>query len=241
MASYTSPVGVLRLIKLLATAPLFCGTLALGQSTQPQAAPVPTFFPVPLNNSNAPISTSDDPAANPVPGKPSPNLRIVDNDPVYKYIGCYSETTFSTPRSRALDGPYYTVPGSMTVEACFTFCSHARNGNRSNDEGWRYAGLEFSRECWCGDRLNSHSYHLIDAVCDTPCDGANTTVCGGHLALTLYNTTEKSDDNGNSTDGIPGIGGGDDSNPQGDEAALQAVGVGFLVLAVTFAFAFGCM
>ncbi|KAI0383694.1 WSC domain-containing protein [Hypomontagnella monticulosa] len=241
MAPYTSPIGVLRLIKLLATAPLVCATLAMGQSPQPQAA-VPTFFPVPVNSSSTPVIQSDEPAAaKPIPGKPGPNLRIIDSDPKYKYVGCYSETTPESPTHRALDGPFFTKTGSMTVETCIKFCTHAANGNRTTNVGWRFAGLEFARECWCGDHLNKHSYHLIDAVCDTPCDGANTTACGGHLALTLYNVTEKTENHDNSTNGNGNGNTGDDSTPKDDEAALQAVGVGFLVLAVTFAFAVGCL
>jgi len=68
----------------------------------------------------------------------------------------------------------------MTVETCLSFCAHA---------AYPLAGLQYSRECWCGDHLNSLSQKVADALCDTPCDGANNTACGGALRLTLYNST----------------------------------------------------
>ncbi|KAI1103317.1 hypothetical protein F4804DRAFT_333408 [Jackrogersella minutella] len=231
MAPHTTTTGVISLLMLLAMTPL----------TQSQTLPAPfTSAPLPLetNDTTTLNETSPTPRSGPI-DQPPEGLRIVDDDAVYKYVGCWSETTAIPPNSRALDGPYMTVPGLMQVKPCLEYCGFATNRFHPERKGYQYAGLEFSRECWCGDNLSIHSYHLMDYACDTACDGDNTTVCGGHLALTLYNATHPKHGDG---DGRPGDGEGDapgGNQPPSDEAVAQAVGVGLLVLAVTFAFGFG--
>ncbi|KAK5624481.1 hypothetical protein RRF57_000197 [Xylaria bambusicola] len=113
-------------------------------------------------------------------------LTIVDGSASnYVYIGCWNETSAlpGTTGLRALSDASETLPEEMTVERCLDFCAHDRPSRP-----YQLAGLEYSRECWCGDELNSLSERLSDAACDTPCDGANTTVCGGALRLSLYNS-----------------------------------------------------
>lgn len=73
----------------------------------------------------------------------------------------------------------------MTVARCLEFCAW---GDKEHG-AYRLAGLEYARECWCGDELNPFSVPLTDVACDMGCDGANTTACGGSLKLTVYNAT----------------------------------------------------
>ncbi|KAI1660221.1 hypothetical protein F4813DRAFT_401186 [Daldinia decipiens] len=281
MASHTYS-GVLGLAMLLVTAPL-----AVARQSQPTCLPMPV---VPGNTTisthtinNTLIVEADAPNPSPSPSaSPRPELRIIDEDPVYKYVGCWSEVTLLNPDVHALDGPFLTAPGLMNVHVCVDFCRRASNKNKQNQTGYHYAGLEFAYQCWCGDNLSKHSYHLIDDVCDLPfspifppfpgyqwsrkflhiiqlietllapvnmpeyttlCDGANTTVCGGHLAMTLYNITEKNTPGDNNGFGGNGSNAGTGTQPEAphDQAALQAVGMGILVLAVTFALGWGCL
>ena len=58
----------------------------------------------------------------------------------------------------------------MTVEQCFAFC-----GTSS------FAGLEYGRECWCSNVLNTYAEKLTDANCSLTCRGDKTEVCGGVL------------------------------------------------------------
>ncbi|KAI1642045.1 uncharacterized protein F4817DRAFT_363302 [Daldinia loculata] len=246
MASHTYS-GVLGLAMLLATAPL-----AVARQAQPTCLSMPVAFGNTTGNTtisthttnNTLIVEADAPNPSPSPSaSPRPELRIIDEDPVYKYVGCWSEVTLLNPDVHALDGPFLTAPGLMNVHVCVDFCRRASNKNKQNQTGYHYAGLEFAYQCWCGDNLSKHSYHLVDDVCDLPCDGANTTACGGHLAMTLYNITEKKtpgDNNGFSGNGS-NAGTGNQPEAPHDQAALQAVGVGILVLAVTFALGWGCL
>lgn len=186
-----------------------------------------------------------DPRQNPVG---SSNLSIVDEDPVYKYAGCWSDTTEFPGQHRALDGPYLNLAGSMTVARCIKFCATARNSKKGGT-GWQYAAVEYARECYCGNTLSPHSYHLMDPVCDTPCGGANTTACGGSLALSVYNVTKKDEGGDHPPPGGNGNNGnheengnapGDQDTPE-DEAVLQAVGMGVLAVAVAFAVGYGIL
>jgi hypothetical protein len=119
---------------------------------------------------------------------------VTDASNKYTYVGCYNETAGlpNTNGQRALQGSHEALPGAMTVEACLDFCGRgdAAAAPKPHPGAYALAGLQYSRECWCGDKLNSLSVRLADADCDTPCDGANTTACGGALRLSLYNLTD---------------------------------------------------
>ncbi|KZF22373.1 WSC-domain-containing protein [Xylona heveae TC161] len=95
----------------------------------------------------------------------------------YTYIGCYNETTgFSAGGDvRALTGGTVNASNTMTVEQCFNICGDQQ-----------YAGLEYTRECWCGPYLNSQSVKLNDSECNLQCMGDKSEFCGGPLKLTLY-------------------------------------------------------
>ncbi|KAK3941535.1 WSC domain-containing protein 2 [Diplogelasinospora grovesii] len=103
----------------------------------------------------------------------------------YKYYGCYNETTdiAGTSGARALDGGVNEVkPGAMTVEMCQSFC---KTGG-GNGKFYKYAGLEYARECWCADEILGYSAKFDDALCNLPCEGNSSEVCGGNLKLTVY-------------------------------------------------------
>lgn len=107
---------------------------------------------------------------------------IQDISSKYKYQGCYNETTGipGTSGARALDGGINEVlGGNMTVQICLAYCN---NGGMT----YKYAGLEFSRECWCAQHLSSLATKLPDSDCDLACDGDTASVCGGSLKLTVY-------------------------------------------------------
>ncbi|KAF2965394.1 hypothetical protein GQX73_g8204 [Xylaria multiplex] len=139
---------------------------------------LPSATAQPFPNTTTPSnSSSSSPSTSPAP------LKIRDGSASnYSYIGCWNETfgLVETTGVRALQGNNEVLPEVMTVERCLDFCAHGL---------YLLAGLEYSRECWCADELNPLSIQLPDQWCDTPCDGANTTACGGALRLSLYNST----------------------------------------------------
>ncbi|KAL8370823.1 hypothetical protein RB595_000933 [Gaeumannomyces hyphopodioides] len=114
-------------------------------------------------------------------GAASPTIYSPPAGSKFKYSGCFNETTDlpGTARERALDGSHRVSPGSMTVQACIDFCD-------GGDKPYKYAGLEFSRECWCGNRLSVLATKFDDSECNTACDGDQKSVCGGPMKLSVY-------------------------------------------------------
>lgn len=103
----------------------------------------------------------------------------------YGYQGCYLDITGmngTAPGARSLQGDTTdeVLPGDMTVAKCLSFCGGAGSGT-----AYTYAGLEYARECWCGQELSSLATKEAEAQCNLPCDGDNGTLCGGDLRLTV--------------------------------------------------------
>ncbi|CAF9935035.1 MAG: hypothetical protein HETSPECPRED_009442 [Heterodermia speciosa] len=102
---------------------------------------------------------------------------VIERNPVYTlplcsvpftpflYAGCYSDT--SSPRTLPF-APAGLDTQHMTVEQCVAECK----GN-----GYRYAGLKYYGECFCGDSVSGPQ--LSDDQCRYPCTGNKSEVCGG--------------------------------------------------------------
>ncbi|KAI1127695.1 WSC domain-containing protein [Nemania abortiva] len=166
-----TPLGLLSLL-LLTLIPLlpFTSAQSSSQSLYPNSTSTST--------SSAPNSTSSS----------KPVLKIGDSSGTfYSYAGCWNESAGlpGTTGLRSLSGINEALPGAMTVAKCLQFCAY---GDKEHG-AYLLAGLEYARECWCGDEINAFSVPLPDSACDFGCDGANNTACGGSLKLSVYNAT----------------------------------------------------
>ncbi|ODO08369.1 hypothetical protein L198_00094 [Cryptococcus wingfieldii CBS 7118] len=85
---------------------------------------------------------------------------------------CISEVTSGRALAHAS-----TASDDMTIETCLDFCNAA---------GWQYAGIEYGRECYCGDYLANGASLDLTATCNTACAGDDMSICGGGNALSLY-------------------------------------------------------
>lgn len=65
----------------------------------------------------------------------------------------------------------------MTVPLCLSYCQSS---------GYNWAGLEYTRECYCAQHLSALSTHYPDSECSLPCMGNSSQLCGGPLALSVY-------------------------------------------------------
>ncbi|KAF2868224.1 WSC domain-containing protein [Massariosphaeria phaeospora] len=127
-----------------------------------------------------PVITDDVPTAD------SSNSTTVDGPedvpyPDYEYIGCYSDDVAArTLHNGDPDDNEFIFKESddMTVPACITYCAE-------NSEV--YAGLEFGRECFCGNSLQDTERER--GKCHTPCAGASSQTCGGDSLLSVYKST----------------------------------------------------
>lgn len=88
----------------------------------------------------------------------------------YTFGGCYTEAS----SGRALTGSAF-FDDYMTVEKCATACT-----------GFKYFGLEYGRECFCGNNLNTGSVETELTDCSFSCPGDSTQNCGAGNRLDIY-------------------------------------------------------
>jgi len=74
----------------------------------------------------------------------------------YSWLGCYTEAT----TGKAL--PVNTANDNMSVDTCAAYC---------NTKGYKYAGLEYSRECYCGNALAAGANLTATTECKGLCKG----------------------------------------------------------------------
>ncbi|KAF9882417.1 WSC domain-containing protein [Colletotrichum karsti] len=92
----------------------------------------------------------------------------------YKYLGCARDPS---GQGRTLSAR--KTSDTMTVEFCVKYC---------NDQGYQYAGLEYAKECWCGNSVAADRMPKKGLLgsCEMPCPGSTADMCGGYAALSLY-------------------------------------------------------
>ncbi|TBU27996.1 WSC-domain-containing protein [Dichomitus squalens] len=87
-------------------------------------------------------------------------------------IGCVSDSS-----ARALTG-FSVANDQMTVASCLSTCA---------SKGFSIAGVEYGRECYCGNSFsNSQGKSLAAATCNIACAGDKTSTCGGGWALNAF-------------------------------------------------------
>jgi len=49
------------------------------------------------------------------------------------------------------------------------------------------AGVQYGKECFCGEEGINYLVHGDDdAVCDYPCEGDSSKICGGYWSMNIY-------------------------------------------------------
>lgn len=99
-----------------------------------------------------------------------PDKPTIDTVKGWKYRGCYIDSM----KDRVLKTRRMRL-GAMTVQRCAEVC-----------KGYRYFGVEYSDECYCGDTLVSGAKQVPDVMCDRVCMADYRHYCGGSLKLGLY-------------------------------------------------------
>ncbi|KAK4158470.1 putative fungistatic metabolite [Chaetomidium leptoderma] len=88
----------------------------------------------------------------------------------YEWHGCRTEAT----GTRALSAATF-ASDEMTLEACQAFCS-----------AYTYFGVEYARECFCGNTFNTGSVLAPATDCSMPCAGSPSQYCGAGNRLSVY-------------------------------------------------------
>lgn len=90
----------------------------------------------------------------------------------FNYQACYVD---SGPRT--LSGPA-SAGDAMTVDQCASKCA-----------GYQYFGVEYSRECYCGNSIGNTVAPGGEPECNYVCAGNNGQFCGGSSRINIYNNT----------------------------------------------------
>ncbi|MCJ1427052.1 hypothetical protein MMC29_004955 [Sticta canariensis] len=88
----------------------------------------------------------------------------------FNYSGCYTEAT----NGRALSGKTLNA-NDMTIEHCASNCT-----------SYKYFGVEFGSECYCGNTLGAGTVKAAGTDCSMTCPGNPNEICGNGNRLTLY-------------------------------------------------------
>lgn len=99
--------------------------------------------------------------------------RVVAAISEWDYPGCYTEAN----NMRALTGNSY-YDDLMTVEKCAAVCS-----------GFKWFGVEYGRECYCGNVINTGSVVTQASECSFSCPGNAAENCGAGNRLDMYSST----------------------------------------------------
>lgn len=100
----------------------------------------------------------------------------------FSFIGCAPEERNDATglKGRTLSGTLY-ADDTLTEEKCMAFCA---------SKGYKYAGTEYARECWCGNSYppsrQPGTTKASLAGCSMRCKGNTAQYCGGGDWLSLY-------------------------------------------------------
>lgn len=89
----------------------------------------------------------------------------------YRFLHCGADSV----GDRVLKGGY-SHGDDMTIEKCAADCA-----------GYSYFGLEFGKECFCGNEYSGVHKPLED--CYLKCSGDGTQLCGGNDRIAVYDST----------------------------------------------------
>ncbi|KAL7924078.1 WSC domain-containing protein [Trichoderma austrokoningii] len=97
----------------------------------------------------------------------------------WSYLGCFQDAI-----SRTLLGakPVDYLQGDVSSKECVEHCTSG---------GYRLAGTENGRECWCGTSIRDDAVRLPESQCGKPCQGQATELCGGSWAIDIFISSDE--------------------------------------------------
>ncbi|GAB7340271.1 hypothetical protein MBLNU457_6733t1 [Dothideomycetes sp. NU457] len=119
------------------------------------------------------------PASCSTPAIGAPILGYTDVSSTLKwaYQGCTPDG--STRTLTGFNNVYGGMSAPVTVESCIQECE---------SQGYLYAGMEYSSQCFCGNSIPSSVTPTAFGQCNMPCAGNSSETCGGPNLLSLYKT-----------------------------------------------------
>lgn len=194
-----------------------CGAVTMYTAAECNACKLPTLIDEQVDGSLKAL-----PGCNPFTGGPGPapavancpaatigapkgNFVDLTTTKKWEYTGCGKDNL----NDRTFPGTRLSTD-DMTVEKCVDHCSAG---------GFSYAGLEYGRECYCGNTLKEANAPKdgIMGACTMKCSGNDKQFCGAGAALSIYHKCGNTCKNNQ----IGGGGGGNAPSPAPSSAAPQ--------------------
>ncbi|KAK4184538.1 putative fungistatic metabolite, partial [Podospora australis] len=85
-------------------------------------------------------------------------------------FGCLTDSRDG--RTLSVAGP---ASDDMTLESCATFCA-----------GYKFWGVEYGRECYCGNEMLQTAVQVENSECDMLCLGNSAELCGAGDRVMVY-------------------------------------------------------
>jgi hypothetical protein len=92
----------------------------------------------------------------------------------YAYEGCFTDSQ----ASRAFTGAVF-YDGALTIGKCASNCVN-----------FKYFGLEYGGECYCGNQRSPSSTSAQESDCNMACSGNSQEICGAGDRLSVYSNSK---------------------------------------------------
>ncbi|VDI62853.1 Hypothetical predicted protein, partial [Mytilus galloprovincialis] len=87
------------------------------------------------------------------------------------YIGCYKDDG-----NRLLKYKIKVIGNYITLAKC-----------RDNCKGYKYSGLQYRTQCFCGNKLANKQYPRVpESDCNMACADETNRMCGGGYRNSIY-------------------------------------------------------
>ncbi|XP_038066020.1 proto-oncogene tyrosine-protein kinase receptor Ret-like isoform X2 [Patiria miniata] len=93
------------------------------------------------------------------------------------YLGCFGDA-----ENRSLSVGPALDHNEQSVELCFRNCLEPTE--------YKYAGMEYGHECWCGNEDYDKHGQAPDSDCQDLCTGNSDQICGGDWLLSVYRVSQ---------------------------------------------------
>jgi protein xylosyltransferase len=104
-----------------------------------------------------------------------PNTCPSGNYIANRLLGCFKDDK----KHRILPSFYTNFKETNSPKKCIQMCLQS---------GYLYAGVQYSTECFCGNREPPHDSKLSDPNCNMKCPSDSKSVCGGYFTMNIYET-----------------------------------------------------
>ncbi|GAA5866807.1 hypothetical protein JCM8547_003569 [Rhodosporidiobolus lusitaniae] len=127
--------------------------------------------PTSTSTSSDSTATGTDSSATEVATSTPAELKKVDDDATYSYLGCYTDSVSARTLVDGLGSQDWTAKNCLSLAAA---------------QGYKYAGLIYGGECWGADEIASSGSVQSAIECNWKCANDASTTCGGEKGLDVY-------------------------------------------------------